>query len=211
MLGIAVLFFLGLWLYITKWATRKGWRLGKKYSEHGWPKWLGALLGFFVTLGWYIAFETYQYVRQQIWVSKFCAENPRLVVYITPEELSNIIKIGDYTSYQKNQPKFRDINGNIEVSGEIFYLRPSDKDNAVKSYYISEWIGSSTSYIKEYVIYDPLKLMLYFKSKADSAPRDSLRIKEWYNLIDDCELNSGEFSTLIRLDDSFHSISGDNQ
>lgn len=107
MLGLAALFFLGLWLFITIWATRTGWRWGKKYTNNTWRKWLGAFLGFFVTFGWFVAWEAYHFTREQIWVTKFCTENPRLKIYITPEQFAEIIKTGDASAYRQSQPHYQ--------------------------------------------------------------------------------------------------------
>lgn len=208
MLGLAVLFFLGLWLLITLWATLFGWRLGKKYSHQPWLKWTCATLGFFATMGWYISSEIYHFTKEQIWVTKFCTENPRLKIYITPEQFAEILKTGDASAYRQTQPQYRVIDGeNIEINGEFFRLNSSYKKERVESYSNGGDFGN-TYYRKRVFLFKEKELLLLAYNEAETEPHGLLGLNEWYHFIHDCPLKKEEHVLLDEFVIFYLSING---
>ena len=214
MLGLAVVFFLGLWLLITLWATRFGWRWGKKYSRQPWSKWLGAFLGFFVTMGWYITSEIYHFTKEQIWVTQFCTENPRLKIYITPEQLAEIIKTGDYSQYIAAQPVYKYIDEeHVEINGEA-YIDVEHGNKKYTPYKVAKYgIGlrasKNTTARILYFVYLPYGLILFSYSEAYSMPRDPLRLKSWYHSIRGYKITHEERNAIFNILDMYRKNAGD--
>lgn len=82
MLGIAVLFFLALWVIITIVAMV----IGSKFGRNPATKLLGAFLGFMLTMGGLIAHWTIEYIQIQRTVTHLCETEGGIKVYVTPEE-----------------------------------------------------------------------------------------------------------------------------
>ena len=214
MLGLAVVFFLGLWLLITLWAARFGWRWGKKYSHRSWLKWICATLGFFATMGWYITSEIYHFTKEQIWVTKFCTENPRLKIYITPEQLSEIIKTENYSQYTAEQPTYKYIDEKYaKINGERYV--DVDYDNKKHSpYKVTKYgrglrVSKNTTARILYFVYLPYGLVLFSYSEAYSMPRDPLRLKSWYHFIRGCKLTSEERDVIFDFRAMYREKAGD--
>ncbi len=82
MLGLSVLFFLGIWIIITIVAMVIGSKFGRKPAT----KFLGAFLGFMLTMGGFIVHWTIEYYKIQSTVTKLCETEGGIKIYITPEE-----------------------------------------------------------------------------------------------------------------------------
>ena len=65
MLGLAVLGFLLLWLFVVLLAMFIGWKIGKHFKYPILGRLLGMALGFYATVGWYIVQEAKEYEREK--------------------------------------------------------------------------------------------------------------------------------------------------
>ncbi|MDO5639501.1 MAG: hypothetical protein Q4G28_06485 [Neisseria sp.] len=83
MLGVGVLFGLGLWLLLTYFVARLG---GKLTANLGWGKWPGIFLGFMLIMGGFIVYWIWEYIAVQNYVAKLCKEEAGVIVYVPPEE-----------------------------------------------------------------------------------------------------------------------------
>ncbi len=185
MLGLAVLFFLGVWVVITIVAMVIGWKFAKKHWGTG-AGFIGLFLGFMLTMGGFIVYWIIEYHQIQRTVTKLCETEGGIKVYVTPEEWRK--KIGEeewrksyYTGEpDENYPKDSSMNFNgkqYHIFGQI--------NQRVFMYIVDNGGNTGDIFIDDLFFYDfKLKQVLYHQRvfSASGAPllSDSLKaFKFW--------------------------------
>lgn len=85
MLGLVILFGLGVWVILTIIAIVIGVKLGKRLPiKRG--RLLGGFLGFMLLMGGFIVYWIGEYIYIQVKVIQLCKSEGVSKVYVTPEE-----------------------------------------------------------------------------------------------------------------------------
>lgn len=183
MLGLAVLFFLGLWVLITLCATRAGWKLGKKWGL----AWLGALLAFMPLMGGWIIWWGIEYALNLKYAKEFCAETG-IEIYVTPEEWKAMV--GGEEAWKQmpyeydGRPKAStEIPEILEHKGRKYKLFGKDNDRIYSYNFQQRKSHTGFSSLLRYDIVT--KSVLFIKSESFTGS-GYLGLKFWLTDIPEC-------------------------
>ena len=214
MLGLAVLGFLLLWLFVVLLAMIIGWKIGKHFKYPILGRLLGMALGFYATVGWYIVQEAKEYEREKRLVTEFCQKYPRYEVFVSPEELRKITpdNAEHYAQYRYTEMEQKTGKEKvISFRGNIYHqssstLEVMKREKNLVSYHEFKDIGN---YSLNQIIYvdDKYELVLYLENftlgGSGSDGGKYLGLKIWFDNITGCErLVQG----LQELDEQYLSI-----
>lgn len=194
MLGLAVLFGLGLWIVITCGAIWFGVRLAKKISQKSYAKYIGGLLGFMLIMGGFIIYWTIEYYHIQARVKYFCETEGGLKVFVTPEQYKIRLEKNDWTNLPKYYPtvkgKFK--NTYITYKGVDYKLQRRNEDK-VQILLNSTDLHPRVPYVKDFgsITYDTqhqvvLSQLIMYSVGGGSIANELSALKFWMNDIDDC-------------------------
>ena len=197
MLGLAVLGFLLLWLFVVLLAMFIGWKIGKHFKYPILGRLLGMALGFYATVGWYIVQEAKEYYREERLVTEFCQKYPRYEVFVSPEELKKITpdNAEHYAQYRYTEMGQKDGEKVISFRDSLYYqssdvLNMLKKEGNLISYDSFDKTGHS-SLNKIIYVDDDYKMVLYTENFAHSRSGNDggkyLGLKIWFNDIMGCE------------------------
>ncbi len=209
MLGLAVLFFLGVWIVITIVAMIIGW----KFAQKRWgikAELLGAFLGFMLTMGGFIIYWTIEYYQIQRTVTKLCETEGGIKVYVTPKEWRKQIGEEEWTTLypftnleiRNNKPTLERINhlgdvykytpgifraGNIENSRITLYS--NSEKNKYRILKFSDTLADRTNG-------NVLIKKTYFIYPVSAVANNLSGLKFWLSSIKDCDIYDSKFHNL---------------
>ena len=198
MLGLAVLGFLLLWLFVVLLAMFIGWKIGKHFKYPILGRLLGMALGFYATVGWYIVQEAKEYYREKRLVTEFCQKYPRYEVFVSPEDLRRITpdNAEHYAQYRYTEMEQKTGKEKIISFRDGIYHQSPDtlelmkKEKRLTSYHEFKDIGN---YSLNQIIYvdDKYKLVLYLENFTGGGSGSDggkyLGLKIWFDNITGCE------------------------
>ena len=85
MLGLAILFGLGIWLLLTLLAMMLGYKLGKRLTGKKWGRLLGMFAGFMLLMGGWIVYWIIEYQQTKAYAASVCGL-AGYQIYVQPEE-----------------------------------------------------------------------------------------------------------------------------
>ncbi len=204
MLGLAVLFFLGLWIIITIAAMVIGSKFGRKPAT----KLLGAFLGFMLTMGGFIVYWTIEYYQIKNYVTNLCESEGGVKVYVTPEEFKERLRTNNW----QGLPKYTVLPKGDEKNNEYIIFEGKE----FKGFEPNATIPEITIYRhmvrkrqlftiyreKIYVFNQPKVILTKYTSVFTSVPavaNNLAGLKFWINDIRDCDtdyhsVNDNKFS-----------------
>ncbi len=202
MLGLSVLFFLGVWIVITLVAMVIGWKFAKKHwgIKAGF---IGLFSGFMLTMGGFIVYWTIEYIQIQRTVAHLCETEGGIKVYVTPEEWRKQIGEEEWntlTPYTKEKIsysteigkkiildniKFEYSKGNTHLNGGIL---ENDKVALYITYTAPKPIygSKSISLLVEKNTHKVLLKDISFYYGTGPIANDLSGLKFWLNNIKDC-------------------------
>lgn len=218
MLGIAVLFFAGLWLIAIIFSLILGWKIARRMTRSAgkpigiWIGFIGMALGFYVSVGFYIHKEWLLYRKEKALVEAFCAENPRIEVFITPEELAKI-NIDNIYVYKKYQYEFSEKKPELPSKRIMFrdteYVKSTlELDSGLDNFSYSLYTGQSI--LSKDIYTDPDKQLILFQISDAKAigffNPNILGKKSWFKNIRDCELTEENHNIRSKLFSQFRPL-----
>lgn len=182
MLGLAVLFGLGLWVLVTIVAMVIGAKFGRKPAT----KLLGAFLGFMLTMGGFIVYWTVEYYQIQRTVTHLCETEGGITVYVTPEEWRKQIGEEEWNkSYYTGEPDQNySKDATMSFDGRQYHIF-GQINQRIFMYVVDDWGNKGDIFIDDLFFYDfKLKKVLYhqriFSASGTPLLSDSLgALKFW--------------------------------
>ena len=113
MFGLAVLFFLALWVAGTLFAMWLGGRIGAWMGEEaGLPqagKVLGVAVAFMMAMGQFLLGWTLEKNKLETMVDNLCQKNAGIHIYLSPEEHARRVRDNDWKGVKRAEVKDRDL------------------------------------------------------------------------------------------------------
>ena len=210
MLGLLVLFILGLWLLLTLLAMVFGYKAGKWLTGRTWAGLLGMFAGFMLLMGGQIAHWVTEYRQAKAYAASVCGL-AGYKIYVPPEEWKKTVseeewkQMAEFKSWlvdptEKNGPK------TLVFEGEEYKIN-MQQDNRLTSYMRST--GKYYTRVSEILFYDVKRKEVLFKrvnvytGVGSSGLASMTDFKSWLNDIPDCrsEKDSGQLLRLYYRDD----------
>ena len=189
MFGLVILLILGLWLLLTIFFMREGWKAGNKIES----KILNMFVGFMLPMGCFVIYWIIEYSTLQNKVSELYREQGGSFFYIKPEEYKRMIGVTEWN----NLPLIYEEIPKNKQEGKVFFNKlfvPFIQWNRrVRSYISIKNINGIKE--KDIVYYDLLEDKVLFRVvtyKVGVPPlSQSLSgLKIWLDVIEDCSLGS---------------------
>lgn len=170
MLGLAILFFLAVWIGITFLAARFGYQIG---SLKGWPK-LGAFAGFMLTMGGFWVYWAIEFAVIQAKVSHLCETEGGVTVYVTPEQWRKEIGKEEWKKsvYTGNPDQDYPKDSVIEFNNRKYKIRGQINQRILR--YHSNDNGNSTIngiYIWDFLFYDKKSSQVLYHQRVFNPSR----------------------------------------
>ena len=193
MLGLLVLFILGLWLLLTLLAMVFGYKAGKWLTGRTWAGLLGMFAGFMLLMGGQIAHWVTEYRQAKAYAASVCGL-AGYKIYVPPEEWKKTVseeewkQMAEFKSWlvdptEQNGPK------TLVFEGEEYKI-DSQIDNRLTSY--ERTIRKGYTMVWEDLIYDVKRNEVLFKAihthTGTGSGWESLEeLKFWIDSIPNCE------------------------
>ncbi len=205
MLGLSVLFFLGIWITITIVAMVIGSKFGRKPAT----KFLGAFLGFMLTMGGFIIHWTIEYYQIKNYVTSTCETEGGVKVYVTPEEFKERLKSNNW----EGLPKYTTLPKGDEQNEEYILFEGKEykgfrTDTSIPKITIYDYwdfqTSLSTSYYEELYVFNQSNVVLIKNVSLNTGTGNIANnlhgLKFWINNIQDCRTSDpASFSEKIDL------------
>ena len=210
MLGLLVLFILGLWLLLTLLAMVFGYKAGKWLTGRTWAGLLGMFAGFMLLMGGQVTHWVMEYREAKAYAASVCGL-AGYKIYVPPEEWKKTVseeewkQMAEFKSWlvrpsQRNGPK------TLVFEGEEYKIN-MQQDNRLTSYMRST--GKYYTRVSEILFYDVKRKEVLFKrvnvytGVGSSGLASMTDFKSWLNDIPDCrsEKDSGQLLRLYYRDD----------
>ena len=205
MLGLLVLFILGLWLLLTLLAMVFGYKAGKWLTGRRWGAFLGMFAGFMLLMGGQIAHWVTEYRQAKAYAASVCGL-AGYKIYVPPEEWKKTVsdeewkQMAEFKSWlvrpsQRNGPK------TLVFEGEE-YKNSKQKNNRITVY--RRFSGEMYTHIFEILYYDVKRKEVLFKTTdvytgvGSSGLASLTDFKSWLNDIPDCP-SSKQSSELLDI------------
>ncbi len=199
MLGLSVLFFLGLWITLTIVAMVIGSKFGRKPAT----KFLGAFLGFMLTMGGFIVHWAIEYYQIQSTVTELCETEGGIKVYVSPEEWRKQIGEEEWNGLAYLDERVKD------TEKPYFFIFKGKKYKAgfktnhrIWSFSIYDSIHDEIRIVDRIYVDTKSKKVLFQKTLFSTGAGAWLAggsYKQWLNNIKDCD--SGSLSNEKRFYD----------
>lgn len=195
MLGLAVLFGLGLWLILTIVAMFIGWCLGGKILP---LKIFLAIFGFVLVMGQYLVKWRLEYLRIAQEAKYLCTTEANTIVYVNPKEWrkTNSLKIPYLNRMAEDEIIFRN----------VIYKKSREYPHYLAVYSADRLpMGVNNDFLKGYyLLIDEEKKQVLIEYTDIMFPFDPLSGKQqgkvWFSKIRDCwEDEFSEFNKQILL------------
>ena len=193
MLGLLVLFILGLWLLLTLLAMVFGYKAGKWLTGRRWAGLLGMFAGFMLLMGGQVTHWVMEYREAKAYAASVCGL-AGYKIYVPPEEWKKTVseeewkQMAEFKSWlvrpsQRNGPK------TLVFEGEEYKI-DSQIDNRLTSY--ERTIRKGYTMVWEDLIYDVKRKEVLFKAihthTGTGSGWESLEeLKFWIDSIPNCE------------------------
>ena len=193
MLGLLVLFILGLWLLLTLLAMVLGYKLGRRLTKKKWGRLFGMFTGFMLLMGGWITHWVVEYWQTKAYAASVCGL-AGYKIYVPPEEWKKTVseeewkQMAEFKSWlvrpsQRNGPK------TLVFEGEEYKI-DSQIDNRLTSY--ERTIRKGYTMVWEDLIYDVKRKEVLFKAirthTGTGSGWESLEeLKFWIDSIPNCE------------------------
>ena len=193
MLGLLVLFILGLWLLLTLLAMVFGYKAGKWLTGRRWAGLLGMFAGFMLLMGGQVTHWVMEYREAKAYAASVCGL-AGYKIYVPPEEWKKTVseeewkQMAEFKSWlvdptEKNGPK------TLVFEGEEYKI-DSQIDNRLTSY--ERTIRKGYTMVWEDLIYDVKRKEVLFKAirthTGTGSGWESLEeLKFWIDSIPNCE------------------------
>ena len=193
MLGLLVLFILGLWLLLTLLAMVFGYKAGKWLTGRTWAGLLGMFAGFMLLMGGQVTHWVMEYREAKAYAASVCGL-AGYKIYVPPEEWKKTVseeewkQMAEFKSWlvrpsQRNGPK------TLVFEGEEYKI-DSQIDNRLTSY--ERTIRKGYTMVWEDLIYDVKRKEVLFKAihthTGTGSGWESLEeLKFWIDSIPNCE------------------------
>ena len=193
MLGLLVLFILGLWLLLTLAAMVFGYKAGKWLTGRTWAGLLGMFAGFMLLMGGQVTHWVMEYREAKAYAASVCGL-AGYKIYVPPEEWKKTVsdeewkQMAEFKSWlvrpsQRNGPK------TLVFEGEEYKI-DSQIDNRLTSY--ERTIRKGYTMVWEDLIYDVKRNEVLFKAihthTGTGSGWESLEeLKFWIDSIPNCE------------------------
>lgn len=186
--------FLLFWLSIIVVAICVGVRHGRK-SGYKYGKVIGGWIGFFVTIGWYIALSGLIYIKEQSTVSKFCNSSPKIEIFITPEEYKNINKnnVEKYKYYRYYLMDYQ----NISYLGVLY--KSTISGGGALGIYSHDIHKGAVTLTKSIFLDKNYQIVLFQQSSAFALKNSITRPWIWADSVDRCGLDKQTNKELTKL------------
>lgn len=210
MLGLLVLFILGLWLLLTLLAMVFGYKAGKWLTGRTWAGLLGMFAGFMLLMGGQVTHWVMEYREAKAYAASVCGL-AGYKIYVPPEEWKKTVseeewkQMAEFKSWlvdptEKNGPK------TLVFEGKEYKIN-MQQDNRLTSYMRST--GKYYTRVSEILFYDVKRKEVLFKrvnvytGVGSSGLASMTDFKFWLNDIPDCrsEKDSGQLLRLYYRDD----------
>ena len=210
MLGLLVLFILGLWLLLTLLAMVFGYKAGKWLTGRRWAGLLGMFAGFMLLMGGQVTHWVMEDREAKAYAASVCGL-AGYKIYVPPEEWKKTVseeewkQMAEFKSWlvdptEKNGPK------TLVFEGEEYKIN-MQQDNRLTSYMRST--GKYYTRVSEILFYDVKRKEVLFKrvnvytGVGSSGLASMTDFKSWLNDIPDCrsEKDSGQLLRLYYRDD----------
>ena len=198
MLGLLVLFILGLWLLLTLLAMVLGYKLGRRLTKKKWGRLFGMFTGFMLLMGGWITHWVVEYWQTKAYAASVCGL-AGYKIYVPPEEWKKTVseeewkQMAEFKSWlvrpsQRNGPK------TLVFEGEEYKI-DSQIDNRLTSY--ERTIRKGYTMVWEDLIYDVKRKEILFKAihthTGTGSGWESLEeLKFWIDSIPNCESKMDE-------------------
>ena len=206
MLGLAILFGLGIWLLLTLLAMMLGYKLGKRLTGKKWGRLLGMFAGFMLLMGGWIVYWIIEYQQTKAYAASVCGL-AGYQIYVQPEEWKKTVSDEEWKQMAEFKPwlvRRSQRNGPKTLMFEGKEYKISLQENQRLSGYIRISRKRYTM-IYETLMYDVPRKEVLFKttdvntgiggSSGDVSPSD---LKSWLNDIPDCE-SQKSFGQILNL------------
>ena len=193
MLGLLVLFILGLWLLLTLLAMVFGYKAGKWLTGRTWAGLLGMFAGFMLLMGGQVTHWVMEYREAKAYAASVCGL-AGYKIYVPPEEWKKTVseeewkQMAEFKSWlvdptEKNGPK------TLVFEGEEYKI-DLQIDNRLTSY--ERTIRKGYTMVWEDLIYDVKRNEVLFKAihthTGTGSGWESLEeLKFWIDSIPNCE------------------------
>ena len=193
MLGLLVLFILGLWLLLTLAAMVFGYKAGKWLTGRTWAGLLGMFAGFMLLMGGQVTHWVMEYREAKAYAASVCGL-AGYKIYVPPEEWKKTVseeewkQMAEFKSWlvdptEKNGPK------TLVFEGEE-YKNSKQKNNRITVY--RRFSGEMYTHIFEILYYDVKRKEVLFKAihthTGTGSGWESLEeLKFWIDSIPNCE------------------------
>jgi hypothetical protein len=200
MLGLLVLLGLIVWIAITLVSIKGGAILGKAFIKRKNAQYIGAFLGFMLTMGGFIFYWTVEYFMIQQRVSYLCKTEAGLKIFVTPEDYKRRLLESDWGGLPKYAPQVKGQFKNTYITyNRIDYeLNPKSRDQ-IQDLSNSEDLHLHVPYVKDWsvITYDTeskviLAQLIEYNVSAGSIANEWSAFKFWMNNIQDCSWKSKE-------------------
>ena len=205
MLGLLVLFILGLWLLLTLLAMVFGYKAGKWLTGRTWAGLLGMFAGFMLLMGGQVTHWVMEYREAKAYAASVCGL-AGYKIYVPPEEWKKTVseeewkQMAEFKSWlvrpsQRNGPK------TLVFEGEE-YKNSKQKNNRITVY--RRFSGEMYTHIFEILYYDVKRKEVLFKTTdvytgvGSSGLASLTDFKSWLNDIPDCP-SSKQSSELLDI------------
>ena len=198
MLGLLVLFILGLWLLLTLLAMVLGYKLGRRLTKKKWGRLFGMFTGFMLLMGGWITHWVVEYWQTKAYAASVCGL-AGYKIYVPPEEWKKTVseeewkQMAEFKSWlvdptEQNGPK------TLVFEGEEYKI-DSQIDNRLTSY--ERTIRKGYTMVWEDLIYDVKRNEVLFKAihthTGTGSGWESLEeLKFWIDSIPNCESKMDE-------------------
>ena len=185
MLGLLVLFILGLWLLLTLLAMVFGYKAGKWLTGRRWAGLLGMFAGFMLLMGGQVTHWVMEYREAKAYAASVCGL-AGYKIYVPPEEWKQMAEFKSWLvdPTEKNGPK------TLVFEGEE-YKNSKQKNNRITVY--RRFSGEMYTHIFEILYYDVKRKEVLFKTTdvytgvGSSGLASLTDFKFWLNDIPDCD------------------------
>ena len=200
MLGLAILFGLGIWLLLTLLAMMLGYKLGKRLTGKKWGRLLGMFAGFMLLMGGWIVYWIIEYQQTKAYAASVCGL-AGYQIYVQPEEWKKTVSSEEWNGFKRYKVDHR-LNGTspLVITFEKNEYELSTKYNdRIVSYQRTS--GEGYTSISEYLIYDSKRKEVLLKhtnvyTETSHGWNSLSELKFWINGIPNCK-SSRSFGNLL--------------
>ena len=204
MLALALILGLIVWVLITLAAIFIGTKLGKSlYPDNPKAGLYGALSGFMLTMGGFIAYWAVEYVYIQSKVNQLCESEGGVTVYVTPEEYraqigeeewADLSYTGDGLAYSQREE--------FIIYKENEYYPITQTNQRIWKYHAKDNGPKGNIYITNQLLYDieeekVLYVVESFTGRGVPAIANSISgLKIWLDNIEGCNFANSSISAM---------------